>query len=233
MNKIYPNYSEPKFTSQLLFEINSWIGRKLFKKTSRIAPVKQPLLLDLGVGANYKDGWTHVDFYRGRIRKFWKHQPKSRRPEIETDLRYPLNCPDNIVDGVYSGHTLEHLYPNHAYNLLKEIFRILKPGCWLRINVPDLKSAIDFYNGKTERSDYKYRAEAIGNLTQNWGHHSVWDEELLSAALELQGFINIRKVEFGIEGTDKRLMKEQEVRKPGTLVIEAQKPNFKNKKTSV
>jgi predicted SAM-dependent methyltransferase len=109
--------------------------------------------------------------------------------------------------------------------MLKEIFRVLKPGAWLRINVPDLKRAVDFYNGKIEIPNYKYRAEAIGNLTQNWGHHSVWDEELLSKALELHGFVKIKKVEFGVEGTDKRLIKEEEVRKHETLVIEGQKPN--------
>ncbi len=27
------------------------------------------------------------------------------------DLRYPFNCPDNPVDGIYSGHTIEHLWP--------------------------------------------------------------------------------------------------------------------------
>ncbi|MDD2604608.1 MAG: methyltransferase domain-containing protein [Desulfobacteraceae bacterium] len=224
MKPIYPNYSEPKFISQILFEINSIIGRVFFKKTSRIKPCNNPLLLDLGAGTNFKDGFTHVDMFRNRIRKFWKQQPPHRKPEIETDLRFPLNCPNDIVDGVYSGHTLEHLYPNHAYNLLKEIFRILKPGCWLRINVPDLKRAIDFYNGKIEINEYKYKAEAIGHLTQNWGHHSVWDEELLSKALELQGFVNIKKVEFGKEGTDHRLIKEKESRKHETLVIEAQKP---------
>lgn len=224
MNEIYPNYSEPKFISFLIFEIKSWIGRNVLKNRSQITSTNEPLLLDLGAGANFKEGWTHVDFYRIPIRKFWKSNPTRQKPEVETDLRYPLNCSDNIVDGVYSGHTLEHLYPNHAYNLLKEIFRVLKPGSWLRINVPDLKRAIDFYNGKIDIPKYKYKAEAIANVTQNWGHHSAWDQELLSVALELQGFINIKEVEFGVEGTDKRLIKEEEVRKDGTLVIEAQKP---------
>jgi predicted SAM-dependent methyltransferase len=226
MNEIYPNYSEPKLLGILIFEANSLIGRKFFKKSSRIFQKgNEPLLVDLGVGLNFTDGWTHVGFYRNRIRKFWKSQPKRRRPEVETDLRYPLFCKSDIVDGIYSGHTLEHLYPNHAYKMLKEIFRVLKPGAWLRINVPDLKRAVDFYNGKIEIPNYKYRAEAIGNLTQNWGHHSVWDEELLSKALELHGFVKIKKVEFGVEGTDKRLIKEEEVRKHETLVIEGQKPN--------
>jgi predicted SAM-dependent methyltransferase len=220
MKEIYPNYEEPKFMSQLKFEINSWFGRHFKKHRSKIIP-SDSLLLDIGVGANFKDCWTHVDFYSLRL-KFWKKYP-TQKPEIETDLRYPLNCPDNVVDGVYSGHTSEHLYPNHAYQLLSEIYRILKPSCWFRINVPDLKRAVDFYNEKIEIEKYKYKAEAIGNLTQNWGHHSVWDEELLSKALEITGFINIRKVEFGKEGTDKKLIKKQEVRRAETLVLEAQK----------
>ena len=225
MNKIYPNYSEPNLLRMIIFEINSWIGRNFFKRKSKIQKSNDvPLLVDLGVGQNFKEDWVHVDFFLPRFRKFWKSLPKNRRPEIETDLRYPLNCPDNIVDGIYSGHMLEHLYPKHAYNLLREIFRVLKPGCWLRINVPDLRVAVDVYNGKTEDARYKYKAEAIAHLTQNWGHHSVWDEELLSAALVMQGFINVKKVEFGVEGSDIRLIKEEEIRNHGTVVIEAQKP---------
>ena len=224
MSNIYPNIEEPRFRSQLLFEISSWLGRKFKKHRSKITPTDTPLLLDLGVGNNFKAGWTHVDFYSIRF-KFWKKYPKQTQlPEIQTDLRYPLNCLSNIVDGVYSGHTLEHLYPNHAYQLLSEVYRVLKPKCWLRINVPDLKYAMDFYNGKITIPQYKYKAEAIGNLTQKDGHHSVWDEELLSKALEISGFVNIKKVEFGKEGSDLRIIKEKEGRKIGTIVMEAQKP---------
>jgi predicted SAM-dependent methyltransferase len=129
-----------------------------------------------------------------------------------------------VADGVYSGHALEHLYPSHAYQMLREINRILKPKSWLRINVPDLQVAVDMYNKKIPLDDYSFPAEAIGNLTQNWGHISVWNEELLTYALRVSGFVNIRKVDFGNEGTDKRLIKEEEVRRKWTLVIEAQKP---------
>jgi len=224
MNNIYPNINAPKFRNQLIFETISWIGRNFKKNKSKIMPTDTPLLLDLGCGNNFTDGWTHVDFYRIRL-KFWKRYSSSTKiAEIQTDLRFPLNCPSNIIDGVYSGHTLEHLYSDHAYQLLSEVFRILKPKCWLRINVPDLKRAVDFYNGKITIPEYKYKAEAIANWTQNWGHCSVWDEELLSKALQISGFINIRKVEFGNEGTDKRLIKEEEVRRIDTLVLEAQKP---------
>ena len=174
MLEIYPNYEEPKFMQQLKFELISWVGRHFLKHRSKIIP-SDSLLLDIGAGANFKEGWTHVDFYSLRL-KFWKKRYPAQKSEIETDLRNPLNCPDNVVDGVYSGHMLEHLYPNQAYQLLSEIYRILKPSCWLRINVPDLGHCVDFYNGKITIENFKYKAEAIGDLTQNWGHHSVWDE---------------------------------------------------------
>jgi hypothetical protein len=90
--------------------------------------------------------------------------------------------------------------------------------------VPDLKHAVDFYNGTIAIPDYKYKAEAIGNFTQNWGHHSVWDAELLTGALAMQGFINISKVKFGKTGTDNRLIKEEPEREDPTLVMEGLKP---------
>lgn len=225
MCEIYPDIIEPKFRDQLVFEVKSWIGRTFLMHKSKIKPTKTPLLIDLGCGNNFTDGWTHVDFYQIRFR-FWRTPIKTQIPEVQTDLRYPLNCPSNIADGVYSGHMLEHLYSNHAYQLLSEIYRILKPKCWLRINVPDIKRAVDFYNGKISIPEYKFKVEAIAHNTQDWGHHSVWDEELLSNALEIFGFINTRRVEFGKEGTDRRLIKEKETRKRGTLVLEAQKPDF-------
>ena len=223
MKNIYPKIEEPKLRDHLVFEIQSWIGRNFKKNKSKISPTDAPLLLDLGCGDNLKAEWTHVDFYHIRL-KFWKkYSYPAKLAEIQTDLRYPLNCPSNIVDGVYSGHTLEHLYPSDAYQLLGEVFRILKPKCWLRINVPDLKEYVNYYNGNILVPDYKYKAEAIADLTQNFGHRSVWDEELLSKALEISGFVNICKVEFGEEGHDKRLIKEEEVRRNWTLVLEAQK----------
>lgn len=224
MKTDYPQIKSPDFKNILFFEINSLIGRILFKHKSKIKQTNAPLLIDIGAGRNHTDGWLHVDFYKTRLRKFWKKY-QFPIPDVETDFRYPLNAKDNIADGVYSGHTLEHLYPNHAYNLLRECYRVLKPGAWIRINVPDLKRAIDFYNGNIEMPHFKFKAEAIGHLTQNHGHVSVWDEELLCYALESVGFTRVRKVEFGTEGTDKRLIKEEEYRKEETLVVEGQKPN--------
>ena len=156
--------------------------------------------------------------------KFWKKYPHKNKPEFELDLRFPIKCPDNSIDGIYSGHTLEHLYPNEAISHLKEIFRILKPSSYLRINVPDLEFAVSFYNNQNKNPSEQTGCEMISDFCQNWGHRSAWDEVQLTKTLKNSGFVNIRKVKFGKEGSDKRLIKEEKERKIGTLVIEAQKP---------
>jgi predicted SAM-dependent methyltransferase len=38
--------------------------------------------------------------------------------------------------------------PDKAFKLLNEIYRILKPGCWLRIVLPDLKRTVTFIMAK-------------------------------------------------------------------------------------
>jgi predicted SAM-dependent methyltransferase len=223
----YYNYNKhTSLKGLILFEIISWYGRYLKFRRTRIIPEKmrKPILIDLGAGANYQEGWTHADFFPFPRFKFWKRYSQNNRPELELDLRYPVKCPDNCVDGIYSGHTLEHLFPGEAICLLKEIFRMLKPSSYLRINVPDIEFAVDFYNGKNNLLPNSTGCEAISDICQNWGHRSAWDEELLTKTLKRIGFVDIRKVLYGTEGIDKRLIKEEKAREVGTLVLEAQKP---------
>lgn len=205
------------------FELYSSLGRRFKSNKSKIPINKYPVLLDLGVGENYKKGWVHVDFYSFKF-KFWKKRPYRQRPEVEMDLRYPLKCPANTIDGIYSSHTIEHLNYCDAQHLLKEIYRSLKPLCWLRISVPDLEIYIDYYLGKNQKLRFETGCEAISYLTQSCGHKSTWDRHSLTKVLCDVGFINVKKVVYGEEGSDPRLIKETASRKCESLVIEAQKP---------
>jgi hypothetical protein len=225
--KFAPSFGGSTLKQTIIFEFIGWYGRCFRRKKSKINTLHKPLLLDLGCGSNFKEGWVHVDFFSAPNFKWFVNKSKYRKPEIETDLRYPILCKNNSVDGIYCGHTIEHLYPDKAYQLINEIFRILKPNSWVRMNFPDLEKYIDFYLGKkSEREFLSFNTgcEAISMLTQNYGHHSCWDIHLISKVLSDIGFINIKKVKFGEEGSDLRLIKEEAVRKWETLVVEAQKP---------
>jgi predicted SAM-dependent methyltransferase len=216
---IYSSKYSETIWSILLFEIKSFIGRTFLDKKPQ--GQKGAQLLNLGCGLTIIKGWVNADFYNGvlpwnywKVRKMWMQ-----------DFRYGLNCPSNYWDGVFTEHTLEHLHPNEVINLLKEIHRTLKKGKWLRISVPDLEQFVKFYN-KNSNKEFKKNwgsgAEAIWSLTQNWGHHSVWDFDLLKSFLMKSGFKNVKKVGYR-RGTDKNIIMDEKSRKFGSLYIEAQK----------
>lgn len=207
------------------FELNSLIGRLFGNRKPPLKVGKN--YLNLGAGPNKIENWINADFFPNLFPHFYRLRNFFNPPYWMLDLRYPINCNNDVFDGIYCGHTLEHLTLKNACNLLKEVYRILKPGCWLRINVPDLEKYIRFYLGEKVDEvfhNYSTGAEAIHDLTQEWGHLSVWDEILLTKKLQTIGFVNIKPVDFGREGTDRNLIMEQEIRKWETLVIEAQKP---------
>ena len=222
-NEPYSIFSKaylPNWKYLLRFETISFIGRHFFqRKPPRIF---EKNYLNLGCGdTNYKE-WVNADFFRVR---FWV-VPKNG---WSLDLRYPFKCEDNYWSGIYTEHTMEHLHPLDDFNLMKEMFRTLKPGCWLRICVPGLEQSLkEFYDDNLPQYNlkgklYDTKAEAIWSLTQNWGHLSVWNAELMTALLQKAGFINVKEVSFR-EGTDRNLLKDMEERKAESLYIEAQKP---------
>jgi len=209
-----------------LFEIQSLIGRSLFNSKPNLT-ANDKNFLNLGCSSTVVNGWVNADFYNLRKLLLLKSEQNLLRPNWFLDLRFPLNCDDNVWDGVFTEHTLEHLYPTQAFNLIKEIFRTMKHGAWLRVTVPDLNKYVRFYKAEEVDNEFSLRwktgCEAVRSLTQDYYHHSLWDSELLSLSLEKAGFINIQEVSYMV-GSDKKLLIDRDIRKWETLYMEAQKP---------
>lgn len=199
-----------KLLDHLKFEIKSLAGRSISPRRRQAA---KPLL-HIGSGLNFLSDFENVDFYAVR---FWKAR------HIGHDFRFPLPYENDTFDGVYSEHTLEHLPPKQAIALLKEIRRVIKPGGVFRCSVPDLQKYIRFYLNDVpseQFNQFSSGCEAIWCLTQNWGHLSVWDFEMLSRVLRDVGFAHIVECSFR-DGSDPRLLQDLDVRKWESLYIEA------------
>lgn len=202
------------------FEAKSFVGGII---QNRKPPLQRGIrLLNLGSGTtSYFKGWVNSDFYNGflpwnrtKVKHIWKQ-----------DFRKGLNCPNDYWDGVFTEHTLEHLYPDEVLFLLKDVYRTLKNNAWIRISVPDLNKYIKFYFGNKDQNfsnNWQTGAAAIQSLTQNFQHHSIWDFELLRLYLQRAGFRKIRKVSY-LKGTDKKIIKDNKNRKWESLYVEAQK----------
>jgi predicted SAM-dependent methyltransferase len=90
-------------------------------------------MLNLGCGAKCHPAWINLDFV-------------AFGPGVLTcDLREPLPFADASFDVVYHSHVLEHFTPEEAENFTGEAVRVLKPGGWMRIAVPDLESITSLY----------------------------------------------------------------------------------------
>lgn len=62
---------------------------------------------------------------------------------VRHDLRYPIPLPENSVDRILAEDFLEHVTVDEIKRIILECFRLLKPGGFLRIGVPDYNNPKD------------------------------------------------------------------------------------------
>lgn len=61
------------------------------------------------------------------------------------DVRKPLPFPAESAEAIYASHLLDCLYLHETQRLLKECFRVLKPGGILRVVVEDVRGILEEY----------------------------------------------------------------------------------------
>jgi predicted SAM-dependent methyltransferase len=94
--------------------------------------------LNLGCGNRYHPDWINMDI-----------TPRGQGV-IRCDLTRGIPLPDGSCDVVYHSHLLEHLRRPDALSLIKECYRVLKPGGILRVAVPDLEQICRQYLEKLD-----------------------------------------------------------------------------------
>ena len=61
-------------------------------------------------------------------------------PDILGTITDMSGVESESVDAVYSSHNVEHVYPHQVPQMLSEFYRVLKPGGFLLVTCPDLRS---------------------------------------------------------------------------------------------
>jgi len=214
----YKGVPDLNLKTLVIYELKSVLGRFFMNSKPKLRSENN--YLNLGCGDCIIPGYVNADFYYKF--KFWyKYQEK----DWQLDLRYPLNCEDNTFDGIFTEHTLEHLYPQQVKKLLRELYRVLKEKSVIRITVPDIEKYVGYYMRNIEYIDkfdrmYGSGCFAIRCVTQGAYHLSVWDYDELKYYLEDVGFKQITKMAYG-KSSDSRLLLDNKERAWETLYIEA------------
>jgi SAM-dependent methyltransferase len=86
-----------------------------------------PTKVNLGGGDFSREGWLNLDVKTG-------YDVGERRLE---------DFPDECLDLVFSSHFVEHIHPEQARVLFRNIHRTLRPGGVVRITGPDLDTFTD------------------------------------------------------------------------------------------
>jgi predicted SAM-dependent methyltransferase len=204
----------------LFYHFERRLGHRLFRR----APprVAAPRLLNLGCGPLRYPGWVNADDYA------FKRALRQREfaPDWRLDVTRPWCCESDYWDGIFSQHVFEHLHYSDAIFAMRECFRTLRPGAWLRVSVPDIRRTVDCYDARTDARlpvEFPHRALSISFLTQMHGHVSAWDGSLMSAVMQALGFLEVREVAHGT-GVDARLVMDQEEKRRESVYVEARKP---------
>ena len=200
-------------------KVQGWIGsivrcRPAFNRTKKNGTAK---LLNVGCGPYPKPEFINLDYtWNPNIDICWDI---TRKP-------YPLES--GSLEGIYTEHCLEHIEFKDMKENLKEFYRLLKPGGLVRIVMPDGEIYLDIYQkrkqGSTElmpfEEGYISPMARINGIFRNHGHRFIYDFETMKRLMEEVGFKNIKKCSYR-NGTDQRLLIDQESRSPESLYVEA------------
>jgi predicted SAM-dependent methyltransferase len=192
-------------------------GRRLFMRRKR-----KGLILDIGCGPQPHHDNLNLDYY-------W-------RPGVDIccDVTRGLPLSDAYVGGIYSEHCLEHIPLAQARRLLCECHRVLEPGAYLRLIVPDFGIYLQQYlRAAEDGGSMPYASDdviegfyspvmSINRIFRSHGHQFIYDFTALGALLQLTGFSAIRRCAFGV-GSDPRLLLDSPERQIESLYVEARK----------
>ncbi len=179
----------------------------------RLHTPAEGLYVHLGCGFKYIDGMINADGNRFRKIDLW------------LDLRNRLPFPDKSCRFVYSSHTLEHLFPDEALSLLREIRRVLADDGEARIAVPSMEHALRVAQGvhpeDWPRPFHDSVAQAINYLFCDGQHKYAYNFAVLAEFARQAGFgrVSDYSKEHGV--APKRYGKVTVGNEPvGSLVVE-------------
>jgi predicted SAM-dependent methyltransferase len=119
------------------------------------------------------------------------------------DLRKKLPIADASLDYAYTSHFLEHLPLQLARQLMREVFRVLRPGGVARIVVPDLALGSRQYLDALERDPNDPNAAPaflnwlqLGRTSVRDPHCWMYDAPSMGAMLKEIGFANVTVCQY-------------------------------------
>lgn len=193
----------------LLTEVHTdLIAKKAARKFAALKG-KKNLKLHLGAGPDIRPGWVNIDL------ALMEPPPGEKQGGaifINYDLRRGLPLEDGSCEYIYSSHFFEHLEYRHVKLLLRECYRVLKPGGVFRACLPNFKGMFAAYlRGDEEFFSLLNILQVLPEIEPgtetlvdhvNYGvyqlgeHKWIMDEEKIKVLLTHTGFASVVESSF-------------------------------------
>ena len=139
--------------------------------------------LHIGCGQKFLSGYKHLDVIP------YEHV------DYECDARELNVIGDAVASEIYACHILEHVKRNEVIKVLSEWHRVLMPGGFLRIAVPDFSAIVAEYSRNGDLS--RLLGLLYGGQTYDYNyHHVAFDFETMVSLLEGVGFFEIARYDW-------------------------------------
>lgn len=158
--------------------------------------------LQIGCGKNILPGWLNCDFAPSSPQAVY----------LDATSRFPLA--DESVDFIFSEHMIEHVPYAAGQRMLRECFRVLKPGGTIRISTPNLRNIASLMSEPlTQEKQFYIRTATdkyipdnsrylpgfvMNNFYWDFMHYFIYDPETLTQAFETAGFRHAQKMSSGM-----------------------------------
>jgi protein O-GlcNAc transferase len=134
------------------------------------APQKR--VLHVGCGPKRQDK-LHRTFQTGDWQEIRVDIDPAVQPDIVATITAMPEIPGDSVDAVWSSHNLEHLFAHEVPIALREFLRVLKPGGFVLLTMPDLQKAGEYLaRGQLEEPIYQSPAGPISAIDICFGHRA-------------------------------------------------------------
>lgn len=145
--------------------------------------------IHIGCGGNYLPGFINID---GNFQ---------HKLDYLLDIRVGLPFPNESIDFIYSCHMLEHVYIHEAINILKIWYKVLKPGGYVRLTLPDFNYSIKILQDKAAQSKFPRAfnspsGQAINFLFCNGQHKYAFSYDMF---IELSSQVGFSKIALADE----------------------------------
>ena len=139
------------------------------------------------------------------------------------NLAKKLPWKSNSVDAFFSSHVFEHLYYSDLKNLLKEIYRCLKPKGYIRTILPDLDYLISNYDQHNPNFFLSGLFENTGSKSSRNTHKWMYNKYSFKNELIEAGFEENKIIFSEYKRTAFAPFLDLDNRKENSFFIEAQK----------